>query len=339
MMWHARYVMKNLRISNVFINTFAVTYFRLLNLSVQAASSVSQIENSLIRINLFVFDSAMEMLGLARRPRSDTMEVEAGAAVQNKRAAGEARGAQSSGAGAAVAKAKGKQDRSDRKGESEFQHLLILVSRLALSLEREVSLVKSIVLQVILLRKESIAELIASVKEAMAAFNKAVKDCRTSEERALLGSPHVLVWLEAMQWFKTQSGLKMQELSPAANRYLDKLEVSAKERMEAADVVPADQALALQNARKQEVVSSVRVFRLLRCWNPDLMRLEVNTVSDKEASRAFTAMLMMLSKHAGADIRQGQAPRGDLSRKIAIQLERLGVKKDQAGADGPDDKE
>ena len=246
----------------------------------------------------------------------------------------------------AVAKAKAKSEKDDKKGESGLRQLMILVGKLSLTLEREVAMIRSIVVQIVMVQKskDHTVELAEAVKSAMQGYNARSKELKTPVERSAQGSPHLLVWLVMMMQIKKDAELVSPELVTALTRYFNWLEKEAKDLIAAGslDVAMAAKSSAaatasdtqeedLVSTRKMVIEKDVKVCKFKRCWNPAEMRIEVNVKALSEAERAWEAAKMFIVKHCGGQIKHGQAPRGDLARKIAAKLEKMGAYRSDDG--------
>ena len=150
-----------------------------------------------------------------------------------------------------------------------------------------------------------------------------------------MGSPHLFVWhasvLLAIEYAKEHNLLG---LLPKLTRHQDDLNSKA------------DDALALlaigkdksgyedhRNAAIRLAISNqVKVLRVLKCWNPLLARLEVNTVPGSTAEHASDAIIQILVQAAEGSEKRGQAPKGALERRIQNMVDRL----KRAKTDGKD---
>jgi hypothetical protein len=73
----------------------------------------------------------------------------------------------------------------------------------------------------------------------------------------------------------------------------------------------------------QAAVYQLKVIRVMKCWNPQLMRIEANAVPGTTAEAALNAILNHLIQKHKAIEKPGQAPRGALERRISRNLELL----------------
>ena len=113
--------------------------------------------------------------------------------------------------------------------------------------------------------------------------------------------------------------------------YQKQLDITAQENITAQKIEYSSDSF---NLMKRNIMSSeVKIFRVLKCWNPDLMRMEINIVDQTAAHAASKAVVEVLTKAASAVQKQSQAPKGKLERKLKKWLEAATSKKDKMDID------
>ena len=248
----------------------------------------------------------------AVRSRTDTAEAVAGASAPAAKAA----------------RAKRAEASQDSKGETKLMALIVLVAKLALGSAREVAMIKSIVLIVFTFEKAAVQAMVDGIKMTTTQYTAAVKQLPQGQKGSL-GSPHLFVFDTFIQSIKGLcASLHMETLLPPILRYEE--EINKKVAQLEADGTPGDKAAW----KRMAVQSQVRVFRVIRCWNQDLLRVEANFVDGVPALSAFEAAMTLLTKVAKGSRKTSQAPKGDLERKISKALDDMGHRKGKGGGKG-----
>ena len=76
-----------------------------------------------------------------------------------------------------------------------------------------------------------------------------------------------------------------------------------------------------QACSRDLLAKNVKICRLVRCWDPEKMRLELNCRPDSQEFQVMQCILEMAILHLGGIKKEGQAPRGRLERGISRGLE------------------
>eukprot|EP00929_Paragymnodinium_shiwhaense_P040416 TRINITY_DN21107_c0_g1_i1.p1 TRINITY_DN21107_c0_g1~~TRINITY_DN21107_c0_g1_i1.p1 ORF type:complete len:288 (-),score=110.47 TRINITY_DN21107_c0_g1_i1:355-1218(-) len=201
-----------------------------------------------------------------------------------------------------------------------YTTLVQQVARLSLANSRELALVKSVVVQTVLFSRDTKAGKVAETVKKTTEDHFAATKKINQQEKSLLGSPHVFAWLEALDFW-------LGVCKQVNNEPLRKLiEAHIGEMMEKATAaLPADkqddQALK-QKLYRDEVQKVCKVFKVIKCWNPEMARMEI-TPSPGLMTTLYPALIDFMTEHAKANVKTSQAPKTDTERKIGKALDRL----------------
>ena len=223
--------------------------------------------------------------------------------------------------------AAGTQKEQDIEQEQKLQQIVLAISKLALGTAREVAVIKSCIIRVILIKKEKFPELITTAKNTTKEYSAAVKTL-SPELKGSLGSPHIFVWDSLLRLFaKTtkQKGLTLE--IPVFAKALGELEEVAAAQCRDSSLTGTEEELIQQ---KRNILSrEVEVCIVKKCWNPALARIELCTSHNTQSEAAMEAMLRVMKKIAEGDEKQNQAPRGAMERRIQRWVDKVsGGKKD-----------
>ena len=173
------------------------------------------------------------------------------------------------------------------------------------------------------------------MKEVLAAYNTDVRSM-TDEQKAAMHSPHIFVWDQALQALLVLTKDKDQHKieHDAIQSYLNQLD------QEAADILAQAKSTStpdlLMSTKRDIDAMDVKIMRVLRCWDPKMMRLELNTRPGSAAAPIGDIMLKLLQAEASGIMKQSQAPRGKLERKLQAWLKKVSSKDgDDAVMEGP----
>jgi hypothetical protein len=207
---------------------------------------------------------------------------------------------------------------------AKLQDLVLTIGELSLVNARELATLKSILVSVCLFSRKVSDKMQDTYKQVTKDYTAT---CKTlgPEEKASFASVHAFLWLEFLSWDtlkdSTLVAAHLAELNTLANAQSAVLlsshtmlqsELPEAERKE---FQQPDQGSLLRAA----VEETVKVFRLSRCWNPSLLRLEVCATTACSQS-VVAAMLGLLCSKYGGRIKHGKAPKGKLERKIEKHL-------------------
>eukprot|EP00929_Paragymnodinium_shiwhaense_P075257 TRINITY_DN38467_c0_g1_i1.p2 TRINITY_DN38467_c0_g1~~TRINITY_DN38467_c0_g1_i1.p2 ORF type:complete len:268 (-),score=83.45 TRINITY_DN38467_c0_g1_i1:256-969(-) len=191
--------------------------------------------------------------------------------------------------------------------------LLAQVAKLTLSNSREVALVRGAMTTVIIFdRKPGTMgdNLMKEMKDTTASYAKQAKDM-SSTERQTFASPHIFVWHAYLMFMQKECPGK-QPLVVNVQKYLDWIDQQAME---------AEKAGRDKNqAARAAIAAQVKIMRFSTCYDPTKAKMEYYIVG-AEAEGAFNECAKVMKEVLNGQVKQGQAPRGDLERKIAAALQ------------------
>ena len=224
---------------------------------------------------------------------------------------------------AASQRQKSKEEGLDLKANKQLMQFVLQIAKLSLGSARELAMVKSIILEVVLFSNAD-CPIKDAMKDVTSAFAEKAKASGPTE-KASLGSPHLYVWYELMTLTKQilqDKGEAVMLLSIAS--HLEDLDKCAENLMKEQAVVVVENADSVkQQFLRQAVASQVKVVRIRRCWNPEISRLEINVVENTSAVAAKAALIQMLVQFFKGQRKPDQAPRGNLERQIQATIDRF----------------
>ena len=217
-------------------------------------------------------------------------------------------GAAPKGPAAVRAGAKKAEEKADNAAVRRLALITASIAQLLLTVSRELALVKSCVVSVMLF-DPSKGTLSPEVKSATTEYAKYLSGLNP-EEKSAAASPHLTAWEAAAD--------NMMHLAEVKAHLAD-LAAAAKEI--AGDPEAPDHLNKICEAKKFILARDIKIFRIQKCWNPALVRLECMALADTSSHVAMAAIMADLKKTSAGVMKPGQAPRGKLERKIAKWLE------------------
>eukprot|EP00929_Paragymnodinium_shiwhaense_P057845 TRINITY_DN28973_c0_g2_i1.p2 TRINITY_DN28973_c0_g2~~TRINITY_DN28973_c0_g2_i1.p2 ORF type:complete len:293 (+),score=98.02 TRINITY_DN28973_c0_g2_i1:71-949(+) len=241
--------------------------------------------------------------------------------------------AAASGGSTAASSGAAKKERggTTKQTDPEVVSLVCSVARLSLTSSREIATIKSAILAVNIFQRETLpmGPLADKVKAVTEDYHEAAKRAAPNEKQAM-GSPHVYAWLEAVG-FLTQTLKDIQNKTEMEKRLEQLLQQQDTKLMQVADEAvkakpnvtePAEQNKIKQEAIREAVASYCRVFRVMKCWNPKMARLEMH-ITGPEGSEMCGLLMGFMDKYAAGMTKVGQAPRSDTERRISKALDKM----------------
>eukprot|EP00929_Paragymnodinium_shiwhaense_P098952 TRINITY_DN60487_c0_g2_i1.p2 TRINITY_DN60487_c0_g2~~TRINITY_DN60487_c0_g2_i1.p2 ORF type:complete len:249 (+),score=85.02 TRINITY_DN60487_c0_g2_i1:117-863(+) len=214
--------------------------------------------------------------------------------------------------------AKAKTADKKKYSSDQYAELLAQVAKLSLSTARQVATLNSITIDAILVQKLKVEEITTGLKEISKAYFDSTKN-KSPQERNTFGSPHIYIWHELLSIVcKMANNEDHKPTIAAIKAHVEDLDNRTNAEVQGKDV--AD----LQHIKREQTQMQVKVCKYGKCWNQDLMKLECSTVAGTTARAAQEAVYNFLREKAGGTIKTGQAPRGDLERKIGKKLADMG---------------
>eukprot|EP00929_Paragymnodinium_shiwhaense_P056110 TRINITY_DN28091_c0_g2_i1.p2 TRINITY_DN28091_c0_g2~~TRINITY_DN28091_c0_g2_i1.p2 ORF type:complete len:284 (-),score=98.92 TRINITY_DN28091_c0_g2_i1:230-1081(-) len=217
------------------------------------------------------------------------------------------------------------EEKKDKQGMELLAQLVMMMGRLTLSTAREVALIKSITMQVLLIPRKDTSEMLDRLKAVTVQYNEDVK-AMSPPEKGRYPSPHTFLWLELLSILR--EGFKdRQPLQAAIEKHFTELQALADEEFKNSKEGET-KLLGLKKQFMMETVSyQVKVLKFLRCYNPAMCRLEANCTPNSTAAVVLQEFIMLLKVKYSAEERPGQAPRGTLERRILRNMELLSKQK------------
>jgi hypothetical protein len=258
------------------------------------------------------------MSGLKRQ-----VSVESGGSgpKSKKAASGKGRGAAAS---KAAAPASSKDVPPEKEKVAGMSQLIQCMGQLTLANARQVSTLRSILVSVCLFDKESSKDLVTIYRKVTQDYNRMHKEYSPQEKQDSC-SVHIYLWLE----FLGSPGLKdsesvklhLQELaalsaakSAEMKAAFDLLQASREESKRALWTEPPAGWLA-----RESVAEHIKIFRLSKCFNKNLLRLELSATSVSGKSVAASLLHLLCTQYKG-QVKHGKAPKGKLERKLEKSL-------------------
>ena len=260
----------------------------------------------------------------------DISKMNLGLEVSSKKAAeGAPEGESASKVGRMKGKGKSKSSQQEREEDSDntsnkaLVRIITLIGKLSLGTARETAMIKSAILQVCLFDKQptnkALPKLEEAAKAATAAYAAKAKTL-SQPEKATFGSPHIFAWAEFCK--STLMAAQMLKLAqPAATIEAHILDIETKAAKLVADT---NGKMELAAAAREETQNQVKVFRIQKCWNKELARLEMNTTYGTTAEKAGDAILTVLKSAYGGVMKKSQAPKSDLERRLQAWIDTKG---------------
>lgn len=180
-----------------------------------------------------------------------------------------------------------------------------LVAKLSLSSAQQCRAIKSVVIDVV--RAPADAPIVKAVKAATKAYAEAAKkivDANTRAEK--LGPPHVHAWNACIKNFKGVLEASSTEQDKKVLQGLTKY-------------------IAEKNPGWRTVIDEVMHVRVRKNFNRDLVCLEFHVRPQTHSGEVFSKLMEWMEKQQGFSRMHGQAPPGDLERRLQTWLEQQGM--------------
>eukprot|EP00929_Paragymnodinium_shiwhaense_P092457 TRINITY_DN5237_c0_g3_i1.p2 TRINITY_DN5237_c0_g3~~TRINITY_DN5237_c0_g3_i1.p2 ORF type:complete len:285 (+),score=94.29 TRINITY_DN5237_c0_g3_i1:623-1477(+) len=195
-------------------------------------------------------------------------------------------------------KEKSARKKNGGSGKKSDANILKMVTKMTLMHARELANLKAAVYHVILFKADLAKEILTTAKDVTTSFFTQMTSASPTEKKELL-SPHIYVWLALMSMFKLED--------PVQNHW-QATKKDAKDIMELhKDVTPV-------KAMRMAVGQVCRVFRISKCYDKTMMRMEVMTTGHAMQAQEFLAKHLVVN--AGGIRKYGSAPKGDLERRL-----------------------
>ena len=193
---------------------------------------------------------------------------------------------------------------------SNLRKLTAMVAKLTLSCALQVRVIKSILLEVFLVKEDSpVAQaMMAATKKYSETADTVAKDLRVKS----LGLPHHWAW----------NALMAECLKFTSNKQ------AYEEYSQYVAGCTASNPLAVYDLFHVEM----KYARLQKCWAKDMKRLEVNCTPGTKTAALWEVMKTDLRNQKWASERRGMAPPGDLEEKIQTMFEKMGESNSQGGS-------
>eukprot|EP00929_Paragymnodinium_shiwhaense_P040421 TRINITY_DN21107_c0_g2_i1.p2 TRINITY_DN21107_c0_g2~~TRINITY_DN21107_c0_g2_i1.p2 ORF type:complete len:287 (-),score=103.11 TRINITY_DN21107_c0_g2_i1:257-1117(-) len=203
--------------------------------------------------------------------------------------------------------------------DKNYANLVQQVAKLSLTNSRDLALVKSVVVQTIIFQRNTKAGKVAEVVKNVTEDYFSTTRKMGQQERAKLGSPHVFAWLEALDFLlrtaKETGDTKLVELIQTHTG-------TTMEKAQANTPVSSTDEAEKQALYREEVQKVCKVFKIQKCWNPELARMEI-VLAPQLMDTLYTALVDFLKVHAKAEVKLSQAPKTDTERKVGKALDKL----------------
>eukprot|EP00929_Paragymnodinium_shiwhaense_P054130 TRINITY_DN27129_c0_g1_i1.p2 TRINITY_DN27129_c0_g1~~TRINITY_DN27129_c0_g1_i1.p2 ORF type:complete len:249 (-),score=77.87 TRINITY_DN27129_c0_g1_i1:173-838(-) len=179
-------------------------------------------------------------------------------------------------------------------GEDDLKQLVVQVAKLSLVSARQVATLSSVLIEVILVPKDKATDITNGIKGITKTYHEETKQLSPAEKGSF-GSPHLFIWQELI----AIAGRKAQEvgdleMAAYVKTYSTNLDSKTKEKLKE---TPSKDASEI----KREITQTeVKVCRYTKCWNPDMMKLEVSTASSTNSRDMQICLFNFLKKHMGA---------------------------------------
>eukprot|EP00929_Paragymnodinium_shiwhaense_P092454 TRINITY_DN5237_c0_g2_i1.p1 TRINITY_DN5237_c0_g2~~TRINITY_DN5237_c0_g2_i1.p1 ORF type:complete len:332 (+),score=97.36 TRINITY_DN5237_c0_g2_i1:121-1116(+) len=196
---------------------------------------------------------------------------------------------------------KGKEKSSRKRGGGGKKvdgNILKLVAKMTLMHSRELAHLKAAVIHVILFKADLAKEILTTAKDVTTSFFTQMSTASPTEKKELL-SPHIYLWLALMSMYK---------LEDPVQRHWQALKKDAKVIME------TDKETTPVRAMRMAVGELCRVFRINKCYDKTMMRMEVATTGHAVQAQEFLVKHMVVN--AGGVRKYGSAPKGDMERRL-----------------------
>eukprot|EP00929_Paragymnodinium_shiwhaense_P065713 TRINITY_DN32921_c0_g1_i1.p2 TRINITY_DN32921_c0_g1~~TRINITY_DN32921_c0_g1_i1.p2 ORF type:complete len:251 (-),score=71.42 TRINITY_DN32921_c0_g1_i1:760-1512(-) len=191
--------------------------------------------------------------------------------------------------------------------KSQTNKLLILVSKLCLANALQVRVLKSILLEVYLIKENTTAA--TYMKDGTKSYQEASSKLANEKRVAEIGLPHHWAWNHLMK------ALKDEDKDGKYKEHFDKYH----EHIQSAISTAGTTYYTIWQAE-------VKYCRLQKCWDRSQRRLELNFIPHSESEKLWTqALRPLLLATQGAQQRQGIAPNGDFEDRIQQTLIKMGA--------------
>eukprot|EP00929_Paragymnodinium_shiwhaense_P038510 TRINITY_DN20336_c0_g1_i1.p2 TRINITY_DN20336_c0_g1~~TRINITY_DN20336_c0_g1_i1.p2 ORF type:complete len:246 (+),score=100.67 TRINITY_DN20336_c0_g1_i1:71-808(+) len=225
-----------------------------------------------------------------------------------------------SGAGSGDKPPSSKKGRQEEKDKDKVDDLTVLVAQLTLSVAREQALLKSILVTVVLIdRNTELGKAVANtVKDTHKAYNEQIKEM-DAEARASFGSPHIFVFLAFLQVLMQHAvSKKLTHFEKTFKVLKDNMDSQVEEMFKGRPMGAKVEGDPKDAVVRELVTCKVKVCRVLKCFAPHLARVEL--CMDAQWQEMKDTFVKMLAAEAKGQVRHGQAPKADLERKIAKRI-------------------
>eukprot|EP00929_Paragymnodinium_shiwhaense_P004237 TRINITY_DN10501_c0_g2_i2.p2 TRINITY_DN10501_c0_g2~~TRINITY_DN10501_c0_g2_i2.p2 ORF type:complete len:235 (-),score=76.16 TRINITY_DN10501_c0_g2_i2:852-1556(-) len=181
--------------------------------------------------------------------------------------------------------------------------LLQMVAKLALSSALQVRVLKSIALDVFLVKEDG--WLVKGLKEATTAYAEQADKIGKEQRVQAIGMPHLHAWNKLLSMCK-DVGAKNEQAQKIIDQYKELVGGLVSQGQGIWDILH----------------THCRYCRVQPCWAKNMKRLEVNIVCNSPAAPVWEIMKVVL-KENGASERRGMAPPGNLEEKIQKAIDEL----------------
>eukprot|EP00929_Paragymnodinium_shiwhaense_P021067 TRINITY_DN13845_c0_g1_i2.p3 TRINITY_DN13845_c0_g1~~TRINITY_DN13845_c0_g1_i2.p3 ORF type:complete len:329 (-),score=82.01 TRINITY_DN13845_c0_g1_i2:884-1870(-) len=193
--------------------------------------------------------------------------------------------------------------------DTDIRKVLKLLCTISLSHDYHINVLRSVCIESVLIPRST--TLVDRCKATTKAFHDKVM-ALAKEKRAALGSPHILVWEQMLEFFVAEMNGKEKY-----RKHLDNVTALVDETKGTGSPI-------------EHLCDIIRHCRIAKCHRKDLARVEIglkfNAAAITETKLAHPAWESMkaylVAEHKGS-YRPGIPPKGDLIRKLEKQVKRM----------------
>eukprot|EP00929_Paragymnodinium_shiwhaense_P021074 TRINITY_DN13845_c1_g1_i1.p2 TRINITY_DN13845_c1_g1~~TRINITY_DN13845_c1_g1_i1.p2 ORF type:complete len:256 (-),score=73.30 TRINITY_DN13845_c1_g1_i1:928-1695(-) len=202
-----------------------------------------------------------------------------------------------------------KMDIGDLAKDTDVRKILRLLCTISLSHDYHINVLRSVCIESVLIPREVL--LVNKCKETTKAFHDTVM-AQAKEKRAAMGSPHILVWEQMLEFF-----VKEMNGKESYTKHLSNLTALIDETKATGSPI-------------EHLTDIIRHCRIAKCHQKDLARVESGLkfnaaalTQTKLAHPAWESMKAYMVKELKGSYRAGIPPKGDLIRKLEAQVKRM----------------
>lgn len=196
-------------------------------------------------------------------------------------------------AAAGSAEARPAKARAVGSSNKDNEKLMVLIAKLCLANSLACRVLKSVTLEVVLLKASS--GMAVSMLEAGRNFAKAAESLSAKVKFEKLGTPHLHVFNAALK--VALEGTDDQAAKKTISDYTTRI-------------------TAAGTAKYTMMAAEIKHWRINKCFDRELKRLEFNIPESSPAKPVAHVVVAHILSHCGGERKPGMAPPGDLERKI-----------------------